>query len=348
MRLSHAPLSPLHVLCALLLCSTSALATGTLNRAYVSAASGNDANPCTQAQPCRTINAAVPTVIAGGEVLILDSGGYGSDVNNALATITQSVAIVVPPGLFGGLSTPSGVIGVNINAPGATVTLRGLSISAQAANGVGVSITAADKVNIENCVISNFTQGVEVTTDVATSVVVDGSILQDNSVGVSFAGGGTTARNLTINNSLIEASSTGSLGINVQDSTTTAISNTRFVNQVSAIFAASTTAGSISNVTVRDSLFNKVAAFGMNLSTSSGGVLNAYLSGNTAVGNAAGSALGAIGTGTSVWLSGNRFAGNANGVLISGGATVYSHQDNTIVNNTTDVNGGTLTATTGQ
>jgi hypothetical protein len=54
----------------------------------------------------------------------VDSGGYGA------VTIGKTVSIISPPGIYAGISVFSGA-GVAINAPGATVVLRGLSINCQ-------------------------------------------------------------------------------------------------------------------------------------------------------------------------------------------------------------------------
>src|SRR6185503_20380156 len=56
-----------------------------LARAFVSAQTGSDSNPCTPTAPCRTFNKALTTIISGGEVVVLTSGGYGP------ATVTDAV-----------------------------------------------------------------------------------------------------------------------------------------------------------------------------------------------------------------------------------------------------------------
>src|SRR5215469_3807330 len=63
---------------------------------------GNDANPCTRIAPCRTIAQALSLTNAGGEVVILDSAGYGA------FAITQPVSIVAAPGVYAGISVFSG------------------------------------------------------------------------------------------------------------------------------------------------------------------------------------------------------------------------------------------------
>ena len=67
---------------SLALCSLTQAAP----RTFVSGL-GSDANPCTRTAPCRTFQVAHNAVDANGEVLALDSAGYGT------LTITKNVTI---------------------------------------------------------------------------------------------------------------------------------------------------------------------------------------------------------------------------------------------------------------
>ncbi len=77
---------------------------------------------------------------------MLDSAGYGP------VTITKSVSLIAPAGIYAGITVFSGD-GITVNAPGATVVLRGLSINGQGGSN-GVNVLGAARVRIENCVIS--------------------------------------------------------------------------------------------------------------------------------------------------------------------------------------------------
>src|SRR5215470_7149502 len=74
---------------------------------------------CTLAQPCRSFAAAMAHTLFGGEVVVLDSAGYGP------VTISQSVAITAPAGVYAGISvlTASGD-GVVVAGAGIDVVLR--------------------------------------------------------------------------------------------------------------------------------------------------------------------------------------------------------------------------------
>src|SRR5262249_42707538 len=94
-------------------------------RAFVST-SGDDANPCSLAFPCRTFARALARVVSGGEVVALKSGGYGPFV------IAKAVSILVPPGIYAGITASSGdaitVFAGDLDA----VSVKGLTL-----NGLG-------------------------------------------------------------------------------------------------------------------------------------------------------------------------------------------------------------------
>jgi hypothetical protein len=111
-------------------------------------------NPtCSLATPCRSFGAAVAATSPGGEVIVLDSGGYGS------VTIAQSVSIIAPAGIYAGISVLSGD-GVTIATTATdTVVLRGLTINNQGSSGHGINISGAGVVHIENTQVSGFGPG---------------------------------------------------------------------------------------------------------------------------------------------------------------------------------------------
>src|ERR1700684_214008 len=48
---------------------------------------GDDANPCSRTAPCKTFAGAISKTAAGGEISVLDPGGFGG------VTITQSITL---------------------------------------------------------------------------------------------------------------------------------------------------------------------------------------------------------------------------------------------------------------
>ena len=88
------------------------------------ASNGNDANACSLAAPCRGFARAITQTSANGEIIVLDSAGYGA------VTIDRSVTITAPAGVYAGISVFTGA-GITVATPGAAVTLRGLTINGQ-------------------------------------------------------------------------------------------------------------------------------------------------------------------------------------------------------------------------
>src|ERR1700689_779274 len=91
---------------------------------------GDDGNPCSRTAPCKTFAGAISKTATGGEIDVLDPGGFGA------VTITKPITIDGNPGAIGGLLV-SGTNGSTINSnptPGAVI-LRNLDI-----NGIGTGI----------------------------------------------------------------------------------------------------------------------------------------------------------------------------------------------------------------
>ena len=135
----------------------ASLAQAQATRTWVSGV-GDDVNPCSRTAPCKTFAGAISKTAAGGEIDCLDPGGFGT------VTITKSIVIDGTYGAGFGSILASGVNGVNVNdsASGSpntiVVTLRRLSINGAGTTlGVhGINISSALKVNVQDCVIFNF------------------------------------------------------------------------------------------------------------------------------------------------------------------------------------------------
>lgn len=108
----------------------------------------NTAFNCSIAKPCRAFSEAMGVTSTGGEIIVLDSAGYGP------VTIAQSVSIIAPPGVYAGISVFSGD-GVTISA-GATdkVVLRGIAINGQG-GGDGIRVNSGKEIHIEDCTVAN-------------------------------------------------------------------------------------------------------------------------------------------------------------------------------------------------
>jgi hypothetical protein len=146
-------------LMASLLMMVSAMATqATVLRAFVSStgSDGNAATNCAQTAPCKTFNGAFPVVTAGGELVALDTSGYGA------LTINKAITILAIPGATAFVVAGGGTSGFTISA-GATemVKLRNINFNgSNAANTTGITHNSG-KLIVENCTFQQLTIGVD-------------------------------------------------------------------------------------------------------------------------------------------------------------------------------------------
>jgi hypothetical protein len=177
------------VLAAALLTALPAAAQA--SRTWVSGV-GDDVNPCSRTAPCKTFAGAIAKTAAGGQINVLDSGGFGA------VTIKKSISIVVR-GAEGGVLVSGPVNGILIDAgPTDTVHLEGLSFEGMGTGTSGVRILSAGSVHIRKCLIRGFMgafpgSGIAVETTVSTRVFVADCAITKNNTGILVkpAGAGT-------------------------------------------------------------------------------------------------------------------------------------------------------------
>ena len=130
------------------------LATLGAQRSFVKS-TGVDTPPgpgsCSVTSPCRSFASAIDSTVTGGEIIVLDSAGYGP------VSIAKSVSIIAPPGVYAGVTVPAGGFGIDMFTAGVTVVLQGLTINGTGAGGsVGVNFQDGTELHVINCSISNF------------------------------------------------------------------------------------------------------------------------------------------------------------------------------------------------
>lgn len=195
----------------------AASASAQATRTWVSGV-GDDLNPCSRTAPCKTFAGAITKTAAGGEINVLDPGGFGA------VTITKAITIDgYGPQSSILASAINGVI-INISAPGAagnTVTLRNLSINGAGSNtpgtGInGVRILSGGTVNLENVRIERFTQwGISIEPSSAAQVnILDSTI--SNCIGATGGGvlvrpGAAATANVTLDNVVFDKNRTALL-----------------------------------------------------------------------------------------------------------------------------------------
>ena len=137
---------------------------------------GADSGACGLAAPCRTFAFALSQTAAGGEIDVLDPAGYGT------VNITQAISIVNDGVGVAGIQAGFGLNGVTINA-GATdsVHLRGLTIEGLGSGLSGILFKTGGNLEIENCVIRDFGNGINFSPSISSSFSVSNTIASNNS-----------------------------------------------------------------------------------------------------------------------------------------------------------------------
>lgn len=197
------------VFIAILMLCIASMAQAQATRTWVSGV-GDDANPCSRTAPCKTFAGAISKTATGGEISVLDPGGFGA------VTITKSITINGEGTLAGILA--AGTVGVIINSPTtSTVTLRNISIHGAGTGTDGIRILNGKTINIENCSIQGFiNQGIDITPNVLVAQQVNISNTQIRHVtqqGIQILPTAGATVKLSVSDSLI--ANTGFAGVDV-------------------------------------------------------------------------------------------------------------------------------------
>jgi len=318
-------LFPLFLTLALASGATEALAA--TQRSFV-ASTGADANPCNLAFPCRSFGAAITQTTPGGEVIVLDSAGYGA------AVISQPVSIIAPPGIYAGVSVfaggPTAGVGIVVNPGAGKVTLRGLTINSLGGT-TGISYQSGDALYIDNVIITNFpTAGLSANVATSGSLQVTNSILRDNAVGAHLnATGGT----LTIG---IEGTlfARNGVGVDLRDGTAGTIHASTISGGATGLLSAPTTAAKTSKLEVRDCTIADNSTAGV--AVGSGVAAPALVSVISTLVSGNGAGIQVTGAANSSYVSDSTITRNATGLAYVSSGTAVSGIDNRLVNNSTN------------
>jgi hypothetical protein len=204
---------------------------------------GDDANPCSRTAPCKTFAGAISKTAAGGEINVLDPGGFGA------VTITKSITIS-SEGFEAGVLV-SGTNAIVISAANTdNIVLRGLDIEGLGTGLVGIKVLAAGSVHVEDCTINHFTQiGIDFVPSSATTTTsqlhVSNTIVRNNlgasSGGIRIKPGANVTAVGMIENTQLR---NGQFGLRVEDnSKVTAKTSTAAGNVGSGFIAVSNATG---------------------------------------------------------------------------------------------------------
>jgi hypothetical protein len=289
--------------CLLLACSAS-VSLAQNQRTFVSGL-GNDVIPCSRTAPCRTFGFAIGQTNAGGEVVALDSAGYGPFI------ISKPITVEASPGAYAGITVFSGD-GILVSAgPSDVVILRGITLNSQGGTH-GIDFGSAGVLHVESCVINGFSgdgislsgpaqyyvkdtiirnntgSGIEVSGPSA-SVSIDHVRIEGNGGGVFVREGGKAS----ISNSVLSGNVAQALEALASGSGTMAelnVESCRVANNGTGVFASGAGGGvgtiRLSNSTVTDN--------GTGVQQAVTGVLLSRTN-NTIEGNTVADAMGTIG-----------------------------------------------------
>src|SRR5438045_4342413 len=197
---------------------------------------GDDANPCSRTAPCKTFAGAISKTASGGEINVLDPGGFGA------VTITKPITISSE--CFEAGVLVSGTNGIIVNVPNATdvVVLRGLDFEGLSTGLSGITILTGGTVQVEKCTINHFTvSGINFVPTVANSKlqVLDTIVRNNGNFGASSGQGIFVAPSSTGNAELTNVRLENNVaGIQVQGSSKTTISDSVAAGNAFAGFSA--------------------------------------------------------------------------------------------------------------
>lgn len=315
----------------------AAFSASAAQRTFVSTL-GSDANTasnCSRTLPCRGFAAALTTTDVGGEIVVLDSGGYGP------VTINKSVSIIAPEGVYAGISVFSGT-GITIGTAGINVVLRGLSINSLGGD-YGISMTNGDSLLVENCVVSSFstTSGAGINVYAAAQVTVAQSIFRGNYFGASFSGG-AKAR-LSDSKFLRNASSGMYVNSDATGTTQASVERTVSSGNGGVGFEANATAGK-TYLAIRNSVATENSSYGLLAYASSAGATVASASDSVLSHNGTAGAY-SNGSDTRMVVNNNLITRNGfYGLYQAGSGVLVSTGGNTVSENGTAASGGIITS----
>ncbi|MGB4922876.1 MAG: right-handed parallel beta-helix repeat-containing protein [Candidatus Nitrotoga sp.] len=134
----------------IIMLAISQLASAQATRTWVSGV-GDDVNPCSRTAPCKTFAGSISKTAAGGEISVLDPGGFGA------VTITKAITID-GGGLPASILSPL-INGIIVNAGASdVVVIRGVHINGARTGLNGIRFIAGKELHVENCVIENVVQ----------------------------------------------------------------------------------------------------------------------------------------------------------------------------------------------
>lgn len=292
-------------------CAMTSKAQAQYTRTWVSGM-GDDVNPCSRTAPCKTFAGALSKTAGGGEIDVLDPGGFGQ------LNITKAITLDGGGGQVASVlaSSSSGIV---INAGASDrVFIRNMRInginqvaSTTATNGIGFNSGLA--LTVQNCVIHGFlSYGINFQPSIRGELTVVDTVLEgDGTVATAFGGG------------IIAATPATTGGVNKAT-----IRNVTVSTSVSGITAGANTKMALDSVTVAEGGIGG-GDYGLiaNAATAEMNVIRTMISGNQFGGVHASN-------GATIRMAYSAIVGNnTNGILIDAGSFVQTFGNNVVAGN---------------
>jgi hypothetical protein len=278
---------------------------------------GDDANPCSRTAPCKTFAGAISKTATGGEIDVLDPGGFGA------VTITKPITFDGGGGLVASILVTSGTPSISVSAGASDIViLRNLRLTGNGLGTTGIAINSAGKVVIEKCDIFGFPSGAAVQVSVSSGTLqlkVQESTLNGNGGGITSKPSGGATVNASIERT--HADSNSGAGVRVDGtaggSSNVAISDSSLSNNGSnGMNAVSGPSGNVKVDLTRDVIANNGAA-AVQSSNSTGGTSMVTVGQSELSNNA--SAWSVVSTGQLLSYGNNQVTGPAGTGPTSGG-----------------------------
>lgn len=281
-------------------------ASAQATRTWVSGV-GDDVNPCSRTAPCKTFAGAISKTAAGGEISVLDPGGFGA------VTITKAISLTNDGAGEAGILV-AGTNGITVSAGASDiVNVRGLVIDSSGGLS-GIRLNSGAALNIENCVIKNFSGagvGITFTPNAASQLFVSDTILSNNGGGILVSTASVGAATILVSLNRVQAENNG-FGIKAQGAAVT---------------------GGISMV-VRDSVAAGNSGNGIWATSPTGGSVNRMMIDRTAAIN---NGFGIVSDGgpSFTLINSSVVTGNNTGLSFTNGASLRSYVNNAVNDNRT-------------
>jgi Right handed beta helix region len=261
---------------------------------------GDDVNPCSRTAPCKTFAGAISKTATGGEISVLDPGGFGT------LTITKAITLNGDGTLASILSC--GTVGISVNAqPNDVVIIRNLSINgcqgtiSPGTN--GITFNTGGELHVENVKLYGFNgQGIMFAPSAASGLFVDRTTIRNAVAGAIYIQP-TSSGSAVVTLSEVSMHANGR-GVRAEDGSTVIIRKSHAVGNVANGFVGIGTSRNV-NMTLEDSVSAGNGATGVY----AGALTSIKISNTLVTNNNAG--LQAVGGGGIVSFGNNRVYDNA-------------------------------------